>query len=45
MESLRRGDMAKAIRMYKTGGPEVMVWEDHDPGKPGPGEALIVMKQ
>jgi NADPH:quinone reductase len=33
--------MAKAIRMYKTGGPEVMVWEDYDPGKPGPGEALI----
>jgi NADPH2:quinone reductase len=33
--------MAKAIRMYKTGGPEVMVWEDHNPGKPGPGEALI----
>jgi len=33
--------MAKAIRMYKTGGPEVMVWEDHDPGIPGPGEALI----
>jgi NADPH2:quinone reductase len=33
--------MAKAIRMYRTGGPEVMVWEDYDPGKPGPGEALI----
>jgi NADPH2:quinone reductase len=33
--------MAKAIRMYKTGGPEVMVWEDYDPGKPGPGEVLI----
>jgi NADPH:quinone reductase len=33
--------MAKAIRMYKTGGPEVMVWEDYDPGRPGPGEALI----
>jgi NADPH2:quinone reductase len=33
--------MSKAIRMYKTGGPEVMVWEDYDPGKPGPGEALI----
>jgi NADPH2:quinone reductase len=33
--------MAKAIRMYKTGGPEVMVWEDHDPGKPGPGDVLI----
>jgi len=38
---LREADMAKAIRMYKTGGPEVMVWEDYDPGRPGPGEALI----
>jgi NADPH2:quinone reductase len=33
--------MAKAIRIYKTGGPEVMTWEDHDPGEPGPGEVLI----
>jgi len=33
--------MPKAIRMYKTGGPEVMVWEDFDPGRPGSGEALV----
>ena len=33
--------MTKAIRMHRTGGPEVMVWEDFDPGKPGPGQALI----
>ena len=33
--------MAKAIRMYETGGPEVLLWEDYDPGQPGPGEALI----
>lgn len=33
--------MAKAIRMYETGGPEVFRWEDFDPGDPGPGEALI----
>jgi NADPH2:quinone reductase len=33
--------MAKAIRMYQTGSPEVLVWEDHDPGQPGKGEALI----
>jgi len=33
--------MPKAIRMYKTGGPEVMVWEDYEPGKPGSGEALV----
>jgi NADPH2:quinone reductase len=33
--------MSKAIRMHKTGGPEVLVWEDVDPGKPGAGEALV----
>ncbi len=33
--------MSKAIRMHKTGGPEVMVWEDYDPGKPKAGEVLI----
>jgi NADPH2:quinone reductase len=27
--------------MYETGGPEVLRWEDVDPGKPGPGEALV----
>ncbi|MFC1857082.1 quinone oxidoreductase [Thermodesulfobacteriota bacterium] len=27
--------------MYKIGGPEVLQWEDHDPGHPGPGEARI----
>jgi NADPH2:quinone reductase len=33
--------MTKAIRMYETGGPEVLRWEDDDPGKPGAGEALV----
>lgn len=33
--------MPKAIRMHKTGGPEVMVWENFDPGRPGSGEALV----
>ena len=33
--------MAKAIVMHETGGPEVLRWEDYDPGRPGPGEALI----
>jgi NADPH2:quinone reductase len=33
--------MAKAIRMYQTGSPEVLVWEDYNPGQPGQGEALI----
>ena len=33
--------MSKAIRIHKHGGPEVLKWEDVDPGKPGPGEALV----
>ena len=33
--------MTKAIRMYEIGGPEVMRWEDIDPGSPEPGEALV----
>ena len=33
--------MGKAIRIYETGGPEVMKWEDYDPGKPGAGEVRL----
>jgi NADPH2:quinone reductase len=33
--------MPKAIRIYATGGPEVMRWEDYDPGRPAAGEALV----
>jgi NADPH:quinone reductase len=33
--------MPKAIRMNKHGGPEVLKWEEFDPGKPGKGEALV----
>jgi NADPH:quinone reductase len=33
--------MSKAIRMYETGGPEVLLWEDCDAGTPGPGEVLL----
>jgi NADPH2:quinone reductase len=33
--------MGKAIRMYKTGGPEVLLWEDFDPGHPAAGEILV----
>jgi NADPH2:quinone reductase len=33
--------MVKAIRMHETGGPEVLRWEDYDPGQPGPGEVLL----
>jgi len=33
--------MTYAIRFHKTGGPEVLVWEEVKLGKPGPGEARI----
>jgi NADPH2:quinone reductase len=33
--------MTHAIRYHKTGGPEVLVWEEVPVGKPGPGEARI----
>src|SRR5208282_4789884 len=33
--------MSKAIRMHQTGGPEVLSWEDYDPGKPAKGEARV----
>jgi NADPH:quinone reductase len=33
--------MPHAIRLNKTGGPEVLVWEEVEVGKPGPGEARI----
>src|SRR5262249_6417556 len=33
--------MVKAMRVNKTGGPEVLSWEDVDIKAPGPGEALI----
>jgi len=34
--------MSKAIRIHETGGPEVLTWEEYDPGTPGPGEVKIV---
>lgn len=33
--------MMKAIRMYETGGPDVLRLEEYDPGRPGEGEVLI----
>jgi NADPH2:quinone reductase len=33
--------MNHAIRMHQTGGPSVLRWEAFDPGRPGPGEALV----
>ncbi|WP_034269464.1 zinc-dependent alcohol dehydrogenase family protein [Actinospica robiniae] len=33
--------MTKTVRFHKIGGPEVLVLEDEEPGRPGPGEVLI----
>jgi NADPH:quinone reductase len=33
--------MVKAIRLHKAGGPEVLVWEDVDLPKVGPGQARV----
>ena len=33
--------MAKAIRIHKTGGPEVLQWEDVSVAAPGPGEVRL----
>lgn len=33
--------MTHALRFHKAGGPEVLVWEKVDVGKPGPGEVRI----
>jgi NADPH2:quinone reductase len=33
--------MPHAIRFHKTGGPEVLQWEEVQVGKPGPGEARL----
>jgi NADPH2:quinone reductase len=34
--------MVQAVRIYKTGGPEVMVLEEVEPGAPGPGMVTVV---
>jgi NADPH2:quinone reductase len=36
--------MAHAIRIHKTGGPEVLQWEEVKVGDPGPGEVRIAQK-
>jgi NADPH2:quinone reductase len=33
--------MTKAIRIHETGGPENLIWEDFEPGAPGPGQAQV----
>src|SRR5580700_3831254 len=37
----RGGKMAHAIRFAKTGGPEVLEWQEVEVGKPGPGQVRI----
>jgi NADPH2:quinone reductase len=36
--------MTHAIRIHKTGGPEVLTWEDVPVGDPGPGEVRLAHK-
>ena len=33
--------MTHAIRFHKPGGPDVLIWEEVQVGKPGPGQARI----
>ena len=33
--------MSKAIRIHAHGGPEVLIYEDVDAGRPGPGQVLV----
>jgi NADPH2:quinone reductase len=33
--------MSKAIKIRANGGPEVMAYEENDPGRPGPGQVLV----
>src|SRR6476469_1966017 len=33
--------MAKAVRLYETGGPEVLRYEDVEVGEPGPGQVKV----
>ena len=34
--------MSHAIIMHQTGGADVLLWQEHDPGMPGPGEVRVV---
>lgn len=34
--------MSHAIKMHQVGGPEVLSWEEYDPGRPGPGEVRMI---
>jgi len=41
MTDARRSETTMAIRILRTGGPEVLVWESVEVGRPGPGEAKL----
>ena len=36
--------MSKAIVVNETGGPEVLRFEERDPGKPGPGQVRVAVR-
>jgi NADPH2:quinone reductase len=36
--------MPNAIRVHRTGGPEVLEWNEVEPGEPGPGQVLLRQK-
>src|SRR3954464_4341572 len=38
---MERAPMAKGIRFYETGGPDVLQWQSIDVGTPGAGEVRI----
>ena len=33
--------MSHAVQVHETGGPEVLRWQEHDPGEPGPGQVRV----
>lgn len=41
MPTTEAGIRIKAVRMHRNGGPEVLVWEDHDLPPPGAGEVRL----
>ncbi len=36
--------MSKAVLVHETGGPEVLRFEEHDPGEPGPGQVRVAVR-
>ena len=36
-----RSETTMAIRIHRTGGPEVLAWEPVEVGRPGPGEVRL----